>query len=161
MAIERHAPHRLEVGGMVRCAGKTAGTNRRLWATDGIDARSKPSRKIDGRPGRHCAAYVRIPCPCSWPGLPSPPSGAHPKLLLRASSTWKQPVHFMRIDPCFFSCSAHASLSYLRTTRIPSLRLTVLFLKVEPQIRPSAFVSLWNITASDGQLQLHMISGGR
>jgi len=59
MAIERHAPHRFEVGGIVRCVGGLLEPiARRQLPADCIDARSKPSRKIEAAPGRHRSAYI-------------------------------------------------------------------------------------------------------
>lgn len=121
------------------CWGIT-GANRGPWAATGVDARSKPSRKINGIPGRHCIAYISQP---HVPFLPrvilstlrSSSRAPLESSFSRASSAWENPNPLLRTNPCSFPCSAYASLFHLAIARFPGLRLTVLFLKVGLQIR--------------------------
>lgn len=114
----------------------TAGTNRRPRAVDGSDARSKPSRKIDGVSGRHRAAYIS--------DLHAPVPARVILSCFRSSSRapLESSFHLQTTRPLLVDLSLLLFLILpmlpspaLETSHSRTLRLTVLFLKVGPQIR--------------------------
>lgn len=138
----------------------TAGTNRRRWAAGGSDARSKPSRKIEGVPGRHCDAYIsHFSMPLFLPGSPSPRYGAHPELI-PSSSRQLLLESFLHLEPTVPLLANRSLLLFLfcPCLIIPPSKSPSSPVYVSPSCfwkwdsKSDAFVSPWNITTSDDRL---------